>query len=314
MKPVGWLALGVLLVVVGIEEFRLQGMRARIRELEARPEPVEVPSAGGAGARATDRTAATSPRRERSARPTADGEEPEGGAGMGGTLRKMAENPVSRAMMNQGVKAMTSVWYADLIEQFALSEEEGDYFLSLKASMLADQQQFGIRMMGAKDAAERQAIVDEMNQSKEDHREAVRTFLNHDEDFATYEAFEDRLPERQQLDGLRTSLAGAGAPLREDQEAGLVEAMYRARQEQPQATDWNGTGGLEAIADGNARARFESEWEQSSRRVAGEVGGVLDDAQMEAFRTYQQQLKEMQLMGLEMAEKMFRADPAEGAE
>ena len=311
MKATGWVVAGGLLALVGVQELRLQRMRAGMRELEDRLTADAAPPRPGSDAFRSDAEAGhpAPPRRERPVSSPASEDSGEAAAGMGRTLRKMAENPVSRAMMNQGMKAMVAVWYADLVEEFGLSKEEADYFLGLKASMFAEQQRFGMELMSAKDPAGRQAILDAMNRAKDENKEAVRTFLNHDEDFAVYESFEDRLPERQQLGGLRTSMAGSGAPLREDQEAALVEAMYRARHDQPQATDWNGAEGLEALANGNARESFESEWEQSAARTATEVGSVLDASQMEAFRAYQQQLKEMQLMGLEMARKMFEPGP-----
>ena len=37
---------------------------------------------------------------------------------------------------------------------------------------------------------------------------------------------------------------------------------------------------------------------------------VLEGPQLEAFKSYQEQMKDMQLMGIKMAEKMFKKDEA----
>lgn len=228
---------------------------------------------------------------------------------MGKTLRKMAENPVSRALMNTGIKAMASVWYGPLIEEFELSREEADYFMTLKAGLMAEQQQLGMKLMGAGSEEERRELQEEFEQLKEDHEKAVHEFLNDDEDIETYQAFEERLPEHQQMDGLRNSMAAAGAPLSPGQEGELVEALYRVRTAPGVSeTNWEGASGMEAIASGDARERFEREWHASNQRVLDEVGGVLNEEQMDAFGSYRDQMLEMQLMGIEMAEKMFQSN------
>lgn len=318
MKNPAWWVAGLMFALVIVQETRIQSLKNQGAGSEPAATPAGQRSPASSPAPEGGRPDPASPRLAERGSPEpppapADREASE----MGRTLRQMSENPVGQAMMSQGVKAMASVLYQDLIDEFALSDEEAGYFLDLQASMFARQQQLSMQMMGAGDAAERESIIGEIETMKDEHNEAVKTFLNHDEDFARYEAFEKRLPERQQLDGIRSSMEAAGAPLEAGQEDALVEAMYEARHAQSSgssATDWNGTEGIEAIARGDAQQRFEQEWENNSRRTLEGAGEVLDAGQLAAFEAYLEQMKEVQLMGLKMAERMFQPDPADGGE
>jgi hypothetical protein len=171
---------------------------------------------------------------------------------------------------------------------------------------MSGQQQIGMKMMSAKDEAARKALIEEMEQVKEDSKAAVAEFLNNEEDMEIFEAFEDRLPERQQLEGLRAAMDAAEAPLTSEQEGQVVEAMYEARTSMDDMTNWQGPEAMDVLASGNAEGKFEEEWGTSAATVAAKVDGILDRRQMEAFRGYQEQMKEMQLMGIRMAEQMFR--------
>jgi hypothetical protein len=211
--------------------------------------------------------------------------------------------------MNQGVRAMAGMWYASLIKEFGLDDEERDYFLDLIGAGFGRQQELGMRMMGAKDAAEREAIAKELEAANREQNEAVKAFLNNEEDAKRFLAYQERLGEYQQLDGLRASLKQANAPLRPEQEASLVEAMYRARTSTPASQQWQGgAAGMEALARGDAQQEFERYWEQASRRSLEEVGKVLQGEQLAAYRAYLDQVKEMQLLGLKMAGQMFRKE------
>ncbi len=59
------------------------------------------------------------------------------------------------------------------------------------------------------------------------------------------------------------------------------------------------------MASGNAVDAFERDWEANSQKTLDEVGGILEGEQLDAFGNYLDQVKEMQLMGIKMAERMF---------
>ena len=201
-------------------------------------------------------------------------------------------------MMNQGVKMAVAMMYGDFIDGLGLSKEEADYFRELLGKDMTDQQEIGMKMMGASQE-ERMELASEIAKRAKENEEAVKTFLNSEEDYNKFQAFKDQLPERQQLDGIRTHLASQQAPLDPAAEEKLVEAMQRARK-QANATNFSGPEGFEELAKGDAVARFEQDWARQQEIVKKEVGSVLDEKQMKAFFEYQEQMKEFQLMGLKM--------------
>jgi vacuolar-type H+-ATPase subunit H len=69
---------------------------------------------------------------------------------------------------------------------------------------------------------------------------------------------------------------------------------------------------MEAIAAGNLVETFEKSWEQQQEVLRTEAGGFLNEAQMTALQEQQEQFKEMQLMGLKMAEKIMPGKNGEG--
>lgn len=300
---------GVLLVGIVVQQGRINKLQGLLAILEEESERGVLGSSALDGDRRVmeSKTGRVRVAREegkagdRVGAPQVDGEE----ESIGSSLRKMVENPAGKAMMNQGVKAMSMMWYANLAKKFNLSREEEGYFMTLVAGGMSAQQQVGMKMMGAETPEERQALLAEIETAKVETKEAVKQFLNDEEDFTTYEAYEARLPERQQLDGLRAAMTEAGAALSSEQEEEVLDAMYKARISQADGIDWNGGGGMEAIVSGDAVARFEADWQRGSSRVLTEVGKVLADEQLEAFKGYRDQMKEMQLMGIKMAEKMF---------
>lgn len=303
----------VLAVVLVVQQVVIQSHRDRIAALEemlagvrtgrdfpAKPRQIGAPSASpGEGRKVGGRTAESRPP---AGRPGESGDE-----SLGQSLRRMSENPAGRAMMNQGIKAMSAMWFADLVDEFELTREEEDYFLRLVAGGMSSQQQVGMKIMTAETDAEREALQAEVAEAQEATREAVRDFLNNDEDFAAYELYNRQLPERQQLEGLRNTMLEAGAPLTREQEQGVIEAMYKVRTTKAATTNWQGPGGMEAIASGDAIDKFEQEWQENSRATEAEVAKILEEEQLNAFRQFQTQMKDMQLMGIKMAEKMFQS-------
>ncbi len=312
MKPshaIGLMILAVL-ATVAVEEFRISGLRSRLSTAET---AASQPNASRPRTEArTDNPAepesrpTRSAKRDENAAPSSDKDE----EGFGKTVRKMWDNPAGKSMMNQGVKMAVAMMYGDFIDTLDLTKEEADYFRELLGAETAAQQELGMKLMSAT-PEERKVLMEDMERRRKENEEAIKTFLNDEKDQQRFDAYKERLPERQQLDGLRAAMAGKDASLDAGTEEKLVEAMYRARK-QPGITDFSGADGMKAMAEGNMTESFEESWEQQQAALHKEVGGILDAKQQEAFFEYQKQMKDFQLMGIKMAEKMMA--PGEKAE
>jgi hypothetical protein len=205
-------------------------------------------------------------------------------------------------MMNQGVKIAVAMMYEDYIEGLSLTKEESDYFKNLLGKEIADQQELGMKMMGGDvDTKELQA---EMDKRKTDNEAAIKAFLNDEEDFKNYTAYRDRLPERQQLEGIRAAMAAKNASLDAATEQKLIDAMYTSRT-QTDAPDFSGPKAFEEMAKGNITENFESSWQKQEEKLSVETAKVLNAEQQAAFAEYRKQAKEMQMMGIKMAEQMM---------
>lgn len=231
---------------------------------------------------------------------------------MAKTVRKMFDNAAGKSMMNQQTKMVVGMMYQDFLSTLSLSDDEQEYFKDLLNKDLSSQQELGMKMMGAT-PEEQKALVAELEKRKAENKAEIEKFLNNEAYVKAFESYEERMPEHQQVAGIRAVMAGAGEPLDAATEGKLIDAMYRARTESG-APDLSGVNGIDALAKGNITEVFEKGWDAQQEKLREETGGILNDAQQKAFQDYQKQAKEMQLMGLKMAEKMFPKEKPAGEE
>lgn len=298
---IGLVAASVL-ITVAIEESRISSLRTTVKTGEATPAP-EV-----AIATATQPADEKSPPVRTKNRPDVAPPSPANDVetadeSFAKTARKMWDNPAGKSMMSQGAKMAVAMMYEDFVDGLHLAKEEADYFKNLLGKEIGDQQELGMKMLGAT-ADEQKALAEELKQRGSDTEAEIKKFLNSDEDFKSYTDYKNRLPEHQQLDGIRTAMTTKGVPLDADTEAKLVDAMFRARTES-KAPDLSGPNAMDEFAKGNIVETYEKSWEIQQQALRGETAKILNDAQMTAFQDYQKQAKEMQLMGLKMAEQMM---------
>lgn len=295
-----------VLITVAVEETRITSLRAKSESASNS----STPSVAAAKPAAPQGESAAAPARTKSqSRPeVADTDKkaaaaPPADEELATTVRKMWDNPAGKSMMNQGVKMAVAVMYQDFIDGMEFSKEETDYFKNLLGREMAGQQELGMKLMAAS-PEERKTLMDEQEKTAKQNEEDIRKFLNNEEDFKKYTEYKNRLPEHQQLDGIRAVMNDKGVPLDADSEKRLVDAMYTARTTSG-APDLSGAKGLEELSKGNITDTFEKTWTSQQEALNKRVSGILSPEQMTAFSDYQKQMKEMQLMGLKMAEKMM---------
>ncbi len=297
---IGFVAASVL-ITVAIEESRISSLRSAVKTEE------KSPAAKVAAVAVVDSTEASAPVKTKNrsevvpASPAKDADTAD--ESFAKTARKMWDNPAGKSMMSQGAKMAVAMMYEDFVEGLHLAKEESDYFKNLLGKEIGDQQELGMKMLGAT-PEEQKALAEELKKRGSDTEAEIKKFLNNDEDFKSFTEYKNRLPEHQQLDGIRTAMTTKGAPLDADTEAKLVDAMYRARTES-KAPDLSGPNAMDEMAKGNIVETYEKSWEIQQEALRGETAKILSVEQMTAFQDYQKQAKEMQLMGLKMMEKMM---------
>lgn len=220
------------------------------------------------------------------------------------TVRKMGGNPAGSSEIKRGVKTVVALMYKGLIKELNFSEEEADYFKTLAAKGFSEKQELGMKMWSASEEG-RRALVEDMTQSEEANDEAIKEFLNSDEDFQRYADYKDRLPERQQIDGILAAMNSKEVPLDEDTANRLIEAMHKVRTES-KGPDFTGPDAIEEVAKGGYEESFEQSWKAAQEALRAEVSNMLNPAQLEAFLGYQKQNKERKLMGLKSIDKAMQ--------
>lgn len=301
---IGCVATAVLITVI-VEETRISSMRRELERSQAsQPAPASPDKARPlAGNGPGPESSQTNPAHTGSKpAPSAKPPEPDGDS-LAKTARKMWDTPAGRSMMNQGVKIAVAMMYDDFITGLNLTKEEADYFRNLLGNEMSYQQELGMKLMGA-NAEERKTLMEDLKRTGQESEDAIKKFLNDDEDYKSFTAFKDRLPERQQLTGIRATLEGKGAPLDAATEARLVESMHKVRTE-TKGPDLSGPGAIEEMAKGNIVETFERSWQSQQDALRTETAAFLSPAQQTAFEEYQKSMKEMQLMSLKMAAKML---------
>lgn len=300
---IGLVAASVL-ITVAIEESRIATLRSDLKagEKSAIAKAAAAPAVSSTASEESAPPVKTKNRPEAKPVAPADQKEPDEES-FAKAARKMWDNPAGKSMMNQGVKMAVAMMYEDFISGLDLSKEETDYFKSLLGKEMADQQELGMKMLGAS-AEERKSLGEELSRRAAAANEDIKKFLNSDEDFQKYTEYKERLPEHQQLDGIRSAMSAKGAPLDAETESRLADAMYRARTE-AKVPDLQGPDAIDQLSKGNLTETFEKGWAAQQEKLGAEVGKILNETQMAAFQEYQKQMRDMQLMGLKMAEKMM---------
>jgi hypothetical protein len=308
LPTIGLVAAAVALTVA-IEESRISDLRHRLDELSATAStqtgsPRKAAPSPAVAATTTD--AAPAKTSDRPAKTATTKESEEDDEALGKTVRKMWDNPAGKAMMNQGVKIAVAMMYEDFIASLELNKEESDYFKNLLGQSMADQQELGMKMMNTT-PEERTNLAKELEERNRANQDAIKAFLNSEEDSKRFTDYQNRLPERQQLEGIRATFGAKNAALDADTETRLVEAMYQARTNSKGA-DFSGPDALSKMADGGLVKNFEQNWEAQEQTLMKEADAILGDSQLAAFKDYRQQMKEMQLMSMKMAEKMMSGE------
>ena len=298
---IGLVAASVL-VTIAIEESRMATLRQSVKS-ESLSSPAEVTAAAPTAATAESPPPVKTKNRPDAApaSPPTDAETPD--ESFAKTARKMWDNPAGKSMMSQGAKMAVAMMYEDFVNGLNLGKEESDYFKNLLGKEIGDQQELGMKMLGAT-PEEQKSLAEELKKRGEDTEADIKKFLNSDEDFKAFTDYKNHIPERQQLDGIRTAMTSKGVPLDAATEAKLVDAMYRARTES-KAPDLSGPNAMDEMIKGNLVETYEKSWAIQQEALRGETSKILNEAQLTAFQDYQKQAKEMQLMGLKMAEQMM---------
>lgn len=288
-------------------------LEAKLNEANARLEKQAalMESTRAANARERARLSARTVEKE-SARPDDESDTDDTDSAGGRVMRnfgEMMENPRINKMMAASQRATLEVLYEGLIAEFALNDEEKEYFLDLLMKRQMAQMELGMKMMsGDVSETERSELSGELKDTTDGVKQELEVFLNDAEDYKALEYFEATMGERMAVSGLGQKMEEAGVPLAEGKDRELIDMMHDVRVNHTFSTDLNNTQNAvisrERFSKENLDKHF-SDLEQVNVEILRRAGALLTPNQLAVFEKEQEKSLQLQRSQLEMAAKMF---------
>ncbi len=234
-----------------------------------------------------------------------------GGKPMKDTMTEMMKNPAMREMAKQQQIAMIDLQYGGLFSKFQLDDTEKANFKQLLAERVGLEADMTMRLMDDKlTPQQRQAMIKAMQVAKKQNDDKVRTFLNNEPDYQSFQNWEDTKNERMQLSMGQSAFSGTGEPLSTQQEQQLVDAMYQVRKEPSSVPDMSKIENFDPRhLDAAGLDRLMAKLDADAQRVYQRASTFLTPNQMKALKTMQEQQRSMAEYGLKMSASMMNGQP-----
>jgi hypothetical protein len=301
--PTTFVAIIVGLVVYLIQESRLKSLQGELARADTstKDEP-EKSRRLSLSAPVADSNSVISGRREMTERPGKENDEKDDKP-----LRSMSEvlqTDAGRAMIKQGIEAGLPMIYGDFINSLGLNDEESKYFKELLTRRVLDQQQLGMKWVQA-DEEGRASLAIEMEKLAEENSVKIDEFLQNEEDAVSFKRYEQQLPERRQMRGVRNALSDE--PLTPEVEERLVDTLYQARLN---SGEGNGSDeeNWEKLAETGDFRVIEERWRATDVEIAKNIPDVLTPTQSEAFLDYWKTARTMRAAEYKMGMQMMGID------
>lgn len=209
-----------------------------------------------------------------------------------GALRDMLKNPAMRDLLGQQQAVQVETGYARLFEYLKLTDEEKAHFKKLLVERAKTEADLGLRLLDSNLTPEqRSQIIAEGEKNKKAYDETIRSFLNDESDWGTFQKYETTRPERTQFETMGRSLfTASGQPLSSQQEDQLIDLMAQVRQnptpEQSQLA--RAMSNPAQMTDANLKSLLEFQ-RASNARILQQAAGFLSPEQIKTLTTYQEQ-------------------------
>jgi hypothetical protein len=219
-------------------------------------------------------------------------------------MSEVLQTDAGRAMIKQGIEAGLPMIYGDFINSLGLNDEESKYFKELLTKRMLDQQQLGMKWVQA-DEEGRASLAIEMEKLAEESSVKIDKFLQNEEDAVSFKRYEQQLPERRQMRGVRNALSDE--PLTPEVEERLVDTLYQARLN---SGEGNGSDeeNWEKLAETGDFRVIEERWRATDVEIGKNIPDVLTPTQSEAFLDYWKTARTMQAAEYKMGIQMMGID------
>lgn len=228
--------------------------------------------------------------------------------GKGSTaLRDMLKNPAMRAMMEQQQAVQIETSYARLFDQLQLTDEEKAHFKKLLTDRQKAETDLGLKLLDPNlTPAQREQIMAQAEKNKKTYDDAIKTFMNNDSDWGTFQNWEDTKPERTLYDTMGRSLfASSSEPLTPQQEQILLNTMTQVRKTPTpeQAAISKAMQNPTQLNERNLEQMLQMT-DQNNKRILEQAATTLTPGQLKTLENYLKQCREMTETGMGMAKML----------
>lgn len=227
---------------------------------------------------------------------------------VGQLIRALMQTDAGRKMALEESVENAEERFAPLLEDFAFSDEERAHFLELAGAELGSEDMLWMELLMAKDE-DRERIMQTWETDRERRLREMKAFLNDEEDWDRYRRYQARVPEYEQMDGLRTVMMDEGVPMTAEQEAQLVDLLYRARVESGMRERWEGRGVLEQLSEPGMVQRLRDDWKSGVSSMGDAPRQILSGRQAEIFEVVQAEMMETVTEELSEGLRFLRPEP-----
>jgi hypothetical protein len=223
---------------------------------------------------------------------------------IGALMKAFSESEAGQKMEQaENIKRAKRV-FKPLLAEFNFSDEEEGHFLALAGAEAGSDDGLWGKLMFAK-KEDRETVMQEWEDASAQRQREMESFLNSGEDWKRYQDYEARLPEYEQVNGLREAMEDAGHPLNEDQESQLVEVMHSNRVQSGISQRWEGRGVLNQVSQPGIVQRLETDWNAGQGELNSGVSQILSPDQVQVFNVAQKEMLEEVTQGLGFVEATF---------
>ena len=227
-----------------------------------------------------------------------------GSAAMSG-IAEMMKNPAMREIAKQQQLAMMDMQYSGLFAHLQLDDAEKTNLKQLLGERLGAQTDLGLKLIDTSlTPQQRKALVDQTTAATAASDEKIKTFMNDENDFATFKHWEETKGERQMLSMGQTAFASE--PLTPQQETQLVDAMHSANARPSNVPDLNRPENFDP--NKLTSADFDRQlvhYDANAQAAYDEAAKFLSPGQLAAFKVMQAQNRSMMEAGMKMSAAMF---------
>jgi hypothetical protein len=218
-------------------------------------------------------------------------------------LAKMVQDPKMKDALRAQQRMAIDTGYGQLFKCLTSRPESVAAFKDLLLERQMAMMDLGLGVVAAKSTEQREADAKRIQEAQKEFDTQAQGLLGAD-DYAMYKEYEETQPERMQVSAFGQGLGGSDA-LTEAQQHDLIRAMYEERKAFKFSVPAGADADPTAVLAPGAASRHVQDLEALQARYMERAQAILSPAQTEAFRKAQDQQRQMQAMGIQMAVQMM---------